>query len=464
MDEKRIYRSELVTRIFSFLAVFTLLAGATITAVAGEEGSEDTEWSVEIVDTGQFIGFYPSLALDSNDKPHIAYYDQANGLLKYARKTGSEWEIDTVDSNHAGIHISLALDSNDYPHISYIDGNAHTLKYARWTGSDWNIETLDPGSDVTSYTSLAIDGNDNPHISFYGENTTKPDPLAPSQFYFDLKYGRWTGSAWEFESLDTAGMYFSRTSIVLDGDGNPYISYTSVVGNSDLKCARKVGGTWSIEMVDESGGGWSSIDLDSNEDPHISYFGNNYYYPGFSRNDLKYAKWDGNAWSIQTVDSDGDVGLETSMALGIDDKPQISYSDPDDKELKYAKWTGSVWDIQVVDSNGYLHNITSIALDGDGNPHISYIGRDGANETSLRYASLASGTLTDDSPEDEPFSSSLLAGPVPILLLVIVIFVALGSAVGIVSIRRGRTEHMSVSESAVHPSEESPTRTRRIKR
>jgi hypothetical protein len=450
----------LVTGIFSFLAVFAMLASATITTVAGEDESGDAEWSVEIVDTGQFIGSYSSLALDGSDNPHISYYDQANGNLKYARKTGSEWEIYTVDHDYAGIHTSLALDSKGYPHISYIDENTHTLKYAKWTGSDWSIETLDPGNDATSYTSLAIDGNDDPHMSFYGENTTKPDPLAPNQFYFDLKYARWTGSAWEFESIDTAGMYFSRTSIVLDGEGNPYISYTSVIGSSDLKCARRTGSTWSIEIVDQFGGGYSSIDLDSNDDPHISYFDRNYYYPGFGGNDLKYAKWDGSAWSTQTVDSAGDVGLDTSIALDINDESHISYSDPDDRELKYAKWTETAWDIEVVDSNGYSPNVTSIALDSNGNPHISYRGQNGTSASSLRYASLAPAAPTDSSLEGGSLGSSVFAGLIPILLLMIVIVMALIAALGIARLRRGKAEHGSFSELAVQPPQESP----RIKR
>jgi hypothetical protein len=57
-------------------------------------------------------------------------------------------------------------------------------------------------------------------------------------------------------------------------------------------------------------------------------------------------------WSIETVDSTGDVGELTSMALDSNGYPHISYSDITNRYLKYAKWTGSAWSNEAVDSGG----------------------------------------------------------------------------------------------------------------
>ncbi len=68
------------------------------------------------------VGKYTSLALDSAGYPHISYYDETNGNLKYARRDAAGWRIETVASDgDVGQYSSLALDATGNPHISYWD-------------------------------------------------------------------------------------------------------------------------------------------------------------------------------------------------------------------------------------------------------------------------------------------------------------------------------------------------------
>jgi len=75
-------------------------------------------------------GNYPSIALSSNGKAHICYYQEGRGLRYATNKSGS-WELTTVDwGKKTGSYCSIVLDSDDYVHISYYDGDSKHLKYA----------------------------------------------------------------------------------------------------------------------------------------------------------------------------------------------------------------------------------------------------------------------------------------------------------------------------------------------
>ena len=50
-------------------------------------------WTREAVDEIPKVGTHTSLALDSNGRPHISYYDESNGNLKYVRWQDTGWLI-----------------------------------------------------------------------------------------------------------------------------------------------------------------------------------------------------------------------------------------------------------------------------------------------------------------------------------------------------------------------------------
>ena len=258
------------------------------------------------------MGSSTSIAIDSNDAVHISYYDATNTGLKYATcssgcTTTSNWNIVSVDTTgNVGWWTSIAINSNNAVHISYYDSTNDDLKYATCTSSwsspsSWSKVTVDSSGDVGKYSSVAIDSNDAVHIS-YRDSTND-----------DLKYATCSSScssasSWTTSTIDSVGNVGSRTSIAIDSNDALHISYHDIT-NGDLKYATDQSGSWANTTVDSVGtvGQYTSIAIDSNDVVHISYY-------DATNKDLKYATnmqssiVSGVGGVIKFIDREAEVG------------------------------------------------------------------------------------------------------------------------------------------------------------
>lgn len=122
------------------------------------------------------LGYNNSLAIDSNDKIHIAYSSSAG--LKYATNVNGTWEISVIDSDLTVDYrknISIAVDLNNKLHVIYHGAYGYRLKYATNVSGAWKIFILDNTSQYSS-PSITIDSNNKLHVSYLHEGT------------YDLKY------------------------------------------------------------------------------------------------------------------------------------------------------------------------------------------------------------------------------------------------------------------------------------
>ena len=343
------------------------------------------DWQKQNIDECRAVGTYTSLALDSADYVHISYVDQSANKLRYANNTGGAWAFEDVDTVSPLIcATSLALDANDKAHISYFN-NEERLGYAKhypntlvnpFNPPPWTIETADGSTTVGRYSDLALYG-DHAHIAYWDEDDGY------------LRYATNATDEWIITDIDDMGDTGRYPSIVLDAEGNAYVSYAYIyygwepsVTSMNLRYATNVSGGWVTETVDDTAlvGEYTSIALDSSNKVHISYFDS-------SDGNLKYATNASGEWECETVDTNDYVGMYISIALDSSNKVHISYhgwsTDYPTSYLKYANNTSGYWVTQTVNSGGNVGKYSSIALDSSDNVHISYY--DEANG-SLKYA------------------------------------------------------------------------------
>ncbi len=80
------------------------------------------------------------------------------------------------------------------------------------------------------------------------------------------------------------------------------------------------------------------------------------------------------SWRGETVDSEGDVGAESSIALAADGTVWVSYYDVSNQALKVARRTpaGEWEEPKTVDSGGDVGTFSSVGIAGDGTVWVSY--------------------------------------------------------------------------------------------
>jgi hypothetical protein len=267
---------------------------------------------VTVVDGGFMAGQFVSLALDSQGRAGIAYYDANNADLKYAHFNGTTWDVQTVDGQYTtGYYPSLQYGAGDVPVISYYSKTGGALRLAVWGGSSWALSTIDSGGDVGRYSSLAY------------------NPLS----------GRWA------------------------------VAYEDT-GHGTFKYAEQTKGGWSPVTVDGGtriGGGYISLAFSGKTKlPAMSY------YDAYNA-DLKFASYNGSRWSSQAVATKGTVGLYSTLridaATGLADI--LYYNKGADIVTRAEQAVGGGGGLSQVTTDG--GRWISRALDADGNETLAYL-------------------------------------------------------------------------------------------
>ena len=288
----------------------------------------------------------------------------------------------------------------DYPNYKVTfpaDGNTLVVDVAN---DKVGIGTSNPTSKLHVNGDLQVDG------TVIGDGTLGGLSCLTNQV------SRWDGAQWVCSNIvgnliesatttvDAVTNVRKYTSIAIGNDGFPVISYYDV-GSSQLKVAKCINesctGTSTITAVNPTfgGGSFSAIAIGNDGFPVVGYLG--------SPASLKVAKCVNvsctGTSTITTVDNTASVGYYTAIAIGNDGFPVISYNDSTNFSLKVAKCineacTGTST-ITAVDNTVFAGFYTSIAIGNDGFPVISYLDSTNSNLKVAKCVNIScTGTST----------------------------------------------------------------------
>lgn len=152
----------------------------------------------------------PTLALDHNGRPRIAYLHSRQAVaLYYARGTTvhGDFIVKKVQGGVSFAKPSIALDGDDRPHIAFIaDGEA---RYADRDSTGWHVEDILAATDLVV---LGLGPSGRPHVA------TKSS--ADGQLWHAARQG----AAWTAERVSTAAGLIAIGGISI-GNGHAVVSY-----------------------------------------------------------------------------------------------------------------------------------------------------------------------------------------------------------------------------------------------
>lgn len=320
---------------------------------------------------------FPSLALDSNNIPHIAWQEGGdnfeNGDIHYTYWDGVRWvtsaAVINVEAGDARTP-SLKVDSRGVANIAY--NKANDINFKKLVSNNWvsvtnnsNNINVSNTAGASYYPSLALGSDDSPRIAW----AEAPDPYGTGPM--NINY-RW----WDRTYNSNAGAWVSAADTL----------NTEVSANADL-----------IDNNSFVHAGQPSLALDSLDRPGIVWKG---YVAGDQNNRIRYRHWNGDWVAADNSSNSGDPTLVVNSSINawgtpnlaiINNIPRVAWDDQvwnvggGEVQVHFRQWNNSAWvDIQgnnssyadpplrVSNSNTPSYD-SAMAFDKFGNAHIVWL-------------------------------------------------------------------------------------------
>jgi hypothetical protein len=298
-------------------------------------------------------------------------------LLAYSQGAGV-WEKQCVDSSgtNKGEYNSLAFDSQNNPHISYLNQDFEDLQYATVRNGNWEVVTVDSAEARGEYCSIAIDQQGRPHIAYKAEYTWGVDSLIGYRYQTDIVvHAVKSPAGWVTDIVDSMMLPFvwehmMCTSIAIDANGSPGVSYASYFDASRLEYAHFDGAQWHRQHVGTLNAAtvFTKLLFRNGNNPIIAFheFGS----PG--TNYLRFAYSDAAAQQWNVITTPLPIGDIDVLGCDIDATGNLYFvALGADDSLRVAMYDWQHWRVEAVyykhDETGNI-NRASLKIDRTGQP------------------------------------------------------------------------------------------------
>jgi hypothetical protein len=245
----------------------------------------DGVWQKQTVDSEGYTGYYPSLAVDSLGRPHIAYSGPVNTStsLKYAQWDGTQWVISAVESPSPAMDILLRLDARDVPHLLWYTGfSTEDLRYATRGSGGWQVVTVEASGNAGEYHGLTLDASGVPHACY-----TRRDSSGSALRLATPGSTGWTATTVPVPNVGSSG----ACSLAFNSSGSLSILFGTLygVGFGAMYLGTRTGNTWSSTFIEDDFYVFdSALAFDSGGHPHFLYYGRPYDGSGQTPERLRY--------------------------------------------------------------------------------------------------------------------------------------------------------------------------------
>lgn len=366
------------------------------------------------------VGIKSGLSVNSSGIPVIAYMTENSGSGGYIRvgqwQPNGTFDTTTVATGYYYGPLDITLDQSESPHIvthfhNGSVGNSDLVGelFHVWYDGIWNNEVVADTNHDGWDADIRIDDMDHIHVASL-------DPPGFSHPPSGIEYSYYNGTFWSTEAVGTPVLnYANATSLDLDSTNDPHITYYDDI-NQRLSYVYKKSATWYFEIIDSIGdpGRFSYLVLDDNSIPHISYTNR----VGNDTSLIIYAWNDGSGWQSEVVDTLFNLnisfsGARKSTALQIDNNGDIHIAYCDKKLVKIANRISiASWSIDTIIDESLtsvvLGQQIDFAIDNNNESHITYHELSSFPAPGIIKYATTSTTITSTSWHHNQFEVNLI--------------------------------------------------------